>query len=328
MPSLTPGDSDRDVTKALVETGRWLQAQDYRFVTVTPATHQINNTRGLVARDVRCIFGWNRPFLPEQLQVDIFELLNSHSLLRAENGGLFQSLVRFSTLDAGEALDTRLYAHSAYPTTEADSVFFGPDTYRFAALIRAEVTARPLGSSARILDVGCGAGPGGIEAAICLKPLQPRLVLSDINPKALQLAQVNADLAGLGGIHKCLGDLYKPVEGLFDLIVANPPYLVDAQHRAYRHGGGALGARLAERIVSEGLPRLAPGGRLVLYTGSAIVNGKDLFLDVVRPLLAEGHWNYRYRELDPDVFGEELQNPAYCDVERIAAVSLVVNSRA
>ena len=32
-------------------------------------------------------------------------------------------------------------------------------------------------------------------------------------------------------------------------------------------------------------------------------------------------WRWRYRELDPDVFGEELDEPAYADAERIAAVA-------
>ena len=31
-----------------------------------------------------------------------------------------------------------------------------------------------------------------------------------------------------------------------------------------------------------------------------------------------------YEEIDPDVFGEELENPAYAEVERIAAVVLTL----
>jgi methylase of polypeptide subunit release factors len=120
------------------------------------------------------------------------------------------------------------------------------------------------------------------------------------------------------------GDLFAPLQGDFDLILANPPYLVDRSERAYRHGGGALGFALSERIVSEGAPRLAPGGRLVLYTGAPIVGGKDPFRAAAERLLAPCGWTVQYRELDPDVFGEELAEPAYAEVERIAAVALVV----
>ena len=47
-------------------------------------------------------------------------------------------------------------------------------------------------------------------------------------------------------------------------------------------------------------------------------------LEGLRPFLAESGWPWRYRELDPDVFGEELEEPAYAEAERIAAVALVV----
>jgi methylase of polypeptide subunit release factors len=114
------------------------------------------------------------------------------------------------------------------------------------------------------------------------------------------------------------------VDGLFDLVVANPPYLNDASERAYRHGGGRFGEALSIRIVREGLERLAPGGRLVLYTGVAMAEGCDPLLQAVTPYLQGHGWPWHYRELDPDVFGDELDEPAYADAERIAAVALIV----
>lgn len=120
------------------------------------------------------------------------------------------------------------------------------------------------------------------------------------------------------------GDLFAAVSGEFDFIVANPPYLNDSTERAYRHGGGKWGGGLSQRIVLEGLPRLAPGGRLVLYTGSAIAAGVDGLKQDLAEYLAALGWPWSYRELDPDVFGEELDEPAYTQAERIAAVALVV----
>ena len=305
--------------ESLVLVGRWLQGSDYRFVTVTPATHARVNARPGVqqARDLRDVFGWSRPFAPGLLPDQVGGWLRGAGLLH-EEGLLLRSRVRFSTL--GE----QLYAHSAYPTGEADAVFFGPDTYRFAALIEAELQREPLRAGARILDVGCGAGPGGIVAALASEFVAPALVLADINPRALVHASANAALAGLGGVGLAQSDLYAGVEGAFDLILANPPYLVDACARTYRHGGGPLGGGLSERIVAEGLPRLAPGGRLVLYTGAAMVEGRDPLFDALAPLAETGGNSWRYWELDPDVFGEELDAPAYRQAERIAAVALVV----
>ena len=62
----------------------------------------------------------------------------------------------------------------------------------------------------------------------------------------------------------------------------------------------------------------------MLYTGTAVVRGADPLLSFLRPHLETTGWQWRYRELDPDVFGEELAEPAYAGAERIAAVALVV----
>ena len=94
--------------------------------------------------------------------------------------------------------------------------------------------------------------------------------------------------------------------------------------RAYRHGGGALGAQLSLRIVEQALYRLAPGGSLVLYTGVAMIDGIDPFLDAVAPRLESPMFGWTYHEIDPDVFGEELLTPGYQRVERIAVVALIV----
>ena len=303
---------------ALVLLGRWLQEAGYRFTAITPASHARVNARdsGSAARSLRDVFGWSRPFEPSLLSGDALGWLQSSGLVE-ESGGLLRSRVRFASLGSA------LYAHSAYPTIEAEAVFFGPDTYRFATLIEAELQSRPMGPGARILDIGCGAGPGGITAALACPAVQPELLLADINPRALEFARANAALAGLADASLQQSNLFEAVQGRFELIVANPPYLVDAGERTYRHGGGPLGSGLSLRIVQGGLTRLAPGGRLVLYTGAPVVEGRDPFLDEVAPLLEQAGCPFSYREIDPDVFGEELDLPAYANTDRIAAVALV-----
>ena len=147
----------------------------------------------------------------------------------------------------------------------------------------------------------------------------------DINNRALSFARVNAALANTPNVQPLHSDLLTHVEGEFDLIVANPPYLVDPAERAYRHGGGPLGAGLSLASVDAATSRLAPGGTLLLYTGAAIVEGRDPFRAAVEERLAATPgiaWSYR--EMDPDVFGEELAGGAYADSDRIAAVVLTV----
>ena len=109
-----------------------------------------------------------------------------------------------------------------------------------------------------------------------------------------------------------------------DLIIANPPYLVDDERRLYRHGGGELGIELALRITKQGLGRLKSGGRLVLYTGTPIINGVDPFFESISPLVQPHGLQFVYEEIDPDVFGEELERQAYAHADRIAVVGLTV----
>ncbi len=297
----------------LLRLARMVGETGYGFVTPTPATHARVNCRpgNAWARDLRDVFGWSRPFLDGVLNPAMVSAMGEAGVL-ARHGEGWRSLVRLSSLDG------LLFLHSAYPTGASDAVFFGPDTYRYATAVQ-EVLAGRAAPVHRAVDVGCGAGP----AAIVLARAQPQaqVVGVDINPAAVLITRVNALLAGVA-VQALHSDLLSGVEGEFDLIVSNPPYLADPAERAYRHGGGPLGAALSLRIVQAALTRLSPGGTLVLYTGVAIVNGSDPFLQAVESHLGGHDIMCRYREVDPDVFGEELDQEPYVAADRIAAVVL------
>ena len=200
---------------------------------------------------------------------------------------------------------------------------FGPDTYRFTRLLRASLMHMPASIPRKLLDVGSGSGAGGICAARWLQGTTA-LILADINPKALAFSAVNAALNDLPATETLFSDVLDRVEGAIDLIIANPPYLVDEERRLYRHGGGQLGIALALQIVEQGLAQLSPGGRLILYTGTPIISGVDPFFETVRPMLQLPGLQFVYEELDPDVFGEELDRQAYAHADRIAVVGLTV----
>ena len=58
-----------------------------------------------------------------------------------------------------------------------------------------------------------------------------------------------------------------------------------------------------------------------------MIDGQDPFLEALRDVLDQPQWAWFYEELDPDVFGEQLLEPGYERVERIAAVALTVTRR-
>lgn len=302
------------VEAELLRLARAVQSTDYAFTTPTPASHARVNARpgSAWAEDLAGVFGWSRPFQEGVMPPDTLALMRKADVL-VPGDACFRSAVRLSSLDG------LLFMHSAYPTTAADAVFFGPDTYRFARAILAHLGQR--GPVCRAVDIGCGGGPG----AVLLARAHPdaEVLAVDINPAALRMTRVNAALAGVR-VAAVESDLLSAVAGTFDLIISNPPYLVDPDARAYRHGGGPLGAGLSLAILDAAMGRLTPGGTLLLYTGAAIVNGADPFKTAAIAQIGGSGASWTYEELDPDVFGEELSGGAYQVADRIAAVALTV----
>lgn len=295
-----------EILTALLEA---LRQREYRFVTITPASHARIVARGdrQVAASLEDVLGWSLPFARETVPADILALLDAAGVIEPA-GQLFKATVRVSSLKQ------HLYLHSAYPTEAEDAVFFGPDSYRFADLIEAELAGTAPQS---IVDIGTGSGVGAIVAAgLCPGAT---IAMTDVNPAALRFASINARAAGVAA-QIVLGDDLSGVEGPINVALANPPYIIDDGNRAYRDGGGMMGGAVSLEMAKMALARLTPGGRFILYTGSAIVNGHD----ALREALAGLGGTLRYREIDPDIFGEELEGAAYASADRIALVAAVI----
>lgn len=300
--------------RALLQLLQMLDAGGYDFVTPSPATHARVIRRGGMRRagDIRGVLGWSLPFAVEDIEPAALDLLQAGKAL-TRRGELWKSRIRVSRIGG------RLVLHSAYPTRARDAVFLGPDSYRFADLLERELHGAD--SGLRIADVGTGAGVGALAAAdLCP---EAKLSLSDVNPLALRYARINLAHAGrTAQIVQASG--LDGLPGPFDFIVANPPYMGSRSGRLYRDGGDMHGARMSLEWAKAALPRLGPGGRLILYTGSAIVAGADPLREELARAAAQAGCDLRYREIDPDVFGESVSEPGYEEVERIAAVGALV----
>lgn len=292
-----------------------LERCGYEFVTPTPATHRrvLSRSDKRAARDLRDFFGWNLPAQASLLPAPIIEALEASGALIRERDGALRSRVRVARLSG------HLFLHSAFPTDDESSVFLGPDSYRFANLLMrelADVEGKP-----RLVDFGAGAGVGAIIAA---RQIQlSRVTLLDTNPLALSLAAINAAHAGLE-VELVHGSALSEVTGDVDVVIANPPFMIDPDDRTYRSGGDLHGAQVSLDWSLEAAERLTPHGRMILYTGAAIMDGADALRKALEAELPRLGCGLRYQELDPDIFGEELLEPEYAQVERIAAVSAVI----
>ncbi|OWJ55367.1 methyltransferase [Pyrodictium delaneyi] len=117
-----------------------------------------------------------------------------------------------------------------------------------------------------VLDLGCGYGAIGITLAKAYPGL--RVVMVDINPRAVELAKLNARHNGVDDRVTVLhGNLYEPVEGMeFNVIISNPPL--------------AAGMATIEEII-RGAPRhLAQGGTLQLVMRKGANRALELMMDV------------------------------------------------
>ncbi|HTY03435.1 MAG TPA: peptide chain release factor N(5)-glutamine methyltransferase [Rhodocyclaceae bacterium] len=125
----------------------------------------------------------------------------------------------------------------------------------------------------RILDLGAGSGCVAITLAL---ELGSEVTAVDVSPEALAVARDNA--ARLGAHVKLIeSDWFSAVEGQFELIVGNPPYVAEGDpHLAQGDlrfepmtalACGADGLSAIRRIVADAPHYLAPGGWLFVEHG-------------------------------------------------------------
>ena len=101
----------------------------------------------------------------------------------------------------------------------------------------------------RVLDLGCGWGAVGVAAAKSAP--EGRVVLTDVNRRAVRLARENLERNRVTNAEVRVGTLFEPVgDETFDVIATNPPF---------RAGRGLVLA-----ILTGAPQHLAPEGRLVL----------------------------------------------------------------
>ena len=73
----------------------------------------------------------------------------------------------------------------------------------------------------KVLDLGCGYGPMGI--AIAKAYPSAKVLLSDINKRAVMLAKKNIELNNLKNAHAVRSDIFEKIPGKFNTILLNPP---------------------------------------------------------------------------------------------------------
>jgi release factor glutamine methyltransferase len=128
----------------------------------------------------------------------------------------------------------------------------------------------------RMVDIGTGSGV--IALSLALENPDAEIVAADISEDALALARENAERLGLADRVRFLkSNLLENVEGIFDLIAANLPYISREERqtlsREVLHDpevalfAGVGGDELVRELIAQAPLRLRPGGILALEIG-------------------------------------------------------------
>lgn len=110
----------------------------------------------------------------------------------------------------------------------------------------------------RMLDLGCGSGVGAVFCASKVR----ELVAVDISPSAVRNTEENCRLNGLHNVAVKQSDMFSGVEGKFDLILANPPY-IEAEFESEEEQF-ATSVRYLPTLFSQVGEHLAEDGRLLI----------------------------------------------------------------
>lgn len=148
-----------------------------------------------------------------------------------------------------------------------------PDT---EILVEAALSRMP---DEHLLFLDIGTGTGCVAITLACERQRAVVVATDLSTAALATAMENAERNFVADrLTFTHSDLFSEVEGRFDLIVSNPPYIpsadLDALAREVRDhdpvlalDGGEDGLDIYRRILSGGRKHLNPGGKLLLEMG-------------------------------------------------------------
>jgi methylase of polypeptide subunit release factors len=172
----------------------------------------------------------------------------------------------------------------------------------------------------RALDLGTGSGTQALLAARHARSV----TATDVNSRALRYAALNARLNGVD-LDLREGSWFEPIAGeRFDLIVANPPYVISPDTQYVFRDSGLDGDTVSRHVVRGAAAHLREGGHATIMCNWVCRDADETWQPLVEWVAETGcdalllahepvdlfhyaaRWNEPLRN-DPDAFGEAIE---------------------
>ena len=111
----------------------------------------------------------------------------------------------------------------------------------------------------RFLDMGCGTGLQANSIGNA-----GEIVCADINKDAVDYSKENVKRSDVKKIEFMVTDLFEKIEGKFDLIAFNTPYLDEKEPRDASWTAMQNGKDIIERFIRESRAHLEDGGQILM----------------------------------------------------------------
>jgi methylase of polypeptide subunit release factors len=131
-----------------------------------------------------------------------------------------------------------------------------PDVYK--PLENEQACVNYCNADDRVLDLGCGSGVCAVFAAQKVR----EVLAVDISPAAVQNTKDNCERLGLRNVTVRQSDMFSNVDGKFDLILANPPYIAVEFEKEEEQF--ATSVRFLPTLFSKAGDYLTEDGRLLV----------------------------------------------------------------
>ncbi len=147
------------------------------------------------------------------------------------------------------------------------------------------------------LEIGCGSG----FLSLWMSRIAQNVTATDIHPRALEITRLNAKINGINNIVTKISNVYSDIQGKFDLIISNPPFVFLPKAcigRTFAYGG-YLGTDIIKKIFLGLDEHLKDNGISFMMAISYIKkNGINTLYEIIKSISHGKPYSITLKQID------------------------------